>query len=104
MRRPSLVALIAVAVLFAGAALPARAADPVGENGVLVVLVDLGASPVQRDLDAAETVALSMARGTTAGTIAAAAYGVETNEIVSANSGTEGTRLVDDVITGVRSL
>ncbi len=104
MRRPSLVALIAVAVLFAGAALPARASDPVGENGVLVVLVDSGASPVQRDLDAAETVALSMARGTTAGTIAAAAYGVETNEIVSANSGTEGTRLVDDVITGVRSL
>ncbi|MCI0776217.1 MAG: hypothetical protein J4N79_09730 [Chloroflexi bacterium] len=104
MRRPSLVALIAVTVLFAGAALPARAADPVGENGVMVVLIDEGASPVQRDLDAAETVALTMARGTAAGTIAAAAYGVETNEIVSARSGPEGTRLVDDVISSVRSL
>ena len=104
MRRPSLVALIAVTVLFVGAALPVRAADPVGENGVLIVLIDAGASPVQRDLDAAETVALSMARGTAAGTIAAAAYGVETDEIVSANSGPEGIRLVDDVISSVRSL
>ena len=66
MRRSSLIALIAVTILFVGASLPARAADPVGENGVMIVLIDEGASPVQRDLDAAETVALTIARGTTA--------------------------------------
>ena len=104
MRRPSLIALIAVTVLFVGAALPARAADPVGENGVMVILLDQGASPVQRDLDAAETVALTMARGTTAGTIAAASYGVQPNELFTAESGPAGTRLVDDVITSMRSL
>ena len=104
MRRPSLIALIAITVVFAGAALPARAADPIGEDGVLVILVDKGASPVQRDLDAAETAALTLARGTAAGTIAAAAYGVETNEILSAAAGPDGTRLVDDVIRSVRSL
>jgi hypothetical protein len=104
MRRPSLIALIAVTILFVGAALPARAADPVGENGVMVILLDEGASPVQRDLDAAETVVLTMARGTTAGTVAAASYGVKTNEIVTAESGPAGTRLVDDVLTAVRSL
>ncbi|MDP6665966.1 MAG: hypothetical protein QF357_01060 [Dehalococcoidia bacterium] len=104
MRRPSLIALIAVTVLFVGAALPARAADPIGEDGVMVVLIDEGASPVQRDLDVAETVGLTMARGTTAGTIAAASYGVETSEIVFADSGSDGTRLVDDVIAGVRSM
>lgn len=104
MRRQSLIALIAVTVLFVGAALPVRAADPLGENGVLVVLLDEGASPVQRDLDAAETVALTMARGTTAGTVAAASYGVQTNEILSADSGSTGTRLVDDVITRVRTM
>ncbi|MCZ6538701.1 MAG: hypothetical protein O6922_02590 [Chloroflexi bacterium] len=104
MRRPSLIALIAVAVLFVGAALPARAADPLGEDGVMVVLIDQGASPVQRDLDTAETVALTMARGTTAGTIAAAAYGVKTNEILSAEAGSDGVRLLDDVIGSIRSL
>lgn len=104
MRRPSLIALIAVTVLFVGAALPARAADPVGENGVMVILLDEGASPVQRDLDAAETVALTMARGTTAGTVAAASYGVKINEIVTAESGPAGTRLVDDMLTAVRSM
>jgi len=104
MRRPSLIALIAVTVLFVGAALPARAADPVGENGVMVILVDEGASPVQRDLDAAETVAVTMARGTSAGTIGAASYGVNITEIVTADSGPSGTRLVDDVITAVRSM
>lgn len=104
MRRPSLIALIAVTVLFVGAALPAQAANPVGEDGVLVILIDEGASPVQRDLDAAETVALTMARGTTAGTTAVASYGVQVNEFVSADSGSAGTRLVDDVVTTVRSL
>jgi hypothetical protein len=104
MRRPSLIALIAVTVLFIGASLPVRAADPIGENGVMVILIDKGASPVQRDLDAAETVALTIARGTTAGTIAAASYGVKTNELISADSGSNGTRLVDDVITSVRSM
>ena len=59
MRRPSLIALIAVSILFVGASLPARAADPIGENGVMVILIDEGASPVQRDLDAAETVGLT---------------------------------------------
>ena len=104
MRRPSLIALIAVTVLFVGAALPARAADPIGENGVMVILLDEGASPIQRDLDAAETVALTMARGTSAGTVAAASYGVQTNEITTADSGPAGTRLVDDVLTEVRSM
>lgn len=104
MRRPSLIALIAVTVLFVGAALPARAADPIGEDGVLVILLDEGASPVQRDLDAAETVALTMTRGTTAGTIATASYGVKSNEIVTADSGPAGTRLVDDVITEIRAM
>ncbi|NQW20276.1 MAG: hypothetical protein HQ477_06075, partial [Chloroflexi bacterium] len=104
MRRPSLIALIAITVLFAGAALPARAADPIGGNGVMVILIDDGASPVQRDLDAAETVALTMARGTTAGIVAVASYGVQTNEIISANSGPDGIRLVDDVLTAVRSM
>jgi hypothetical protein len=104
MRRPSLIALIAVTVLFVGAALPARAADPVGEDGVTVFLLDEGASPIQRDLDAAETVALTMARGASAGTIAAAAYGVGLNEFVTADSGPDGTRLVNDVITAVRAM
>ena len=104
MRRPSLIALIAVTVLFVGAALPARAADPIGEDGVLVILLDQGASPVQRDLDSAETVALTMARGTTAGTVGVAAYGVKTNEIVTADSGPAGTRLVDDELTSLRSI
>jgi hypothetical protein len=104
MRRPSLIALIAVTILFVGASLPARAADPVGENGVMVILVDEGASPVQRDLDAAETVALTIARGTSAGTIGAASYGVNITEVVTADSGPSGTRLVDDVITEVRSM
>lgn len=104
MRRSSLIALVAVAVLFVGAALPARAADPIGENGVLVILLDEGASPIQRDLDAAETVALTMARGTTAGTIATASYGVKTNELVTADTGPAGTRLVDDAIVSLRSL
>ncbi len=104
MRRPSLIALIAITVLFVGAALPARAADPIGENGVMVILLDEGASPVQRDLDTAETVVLTMARGTSAGTIAAASYGVKTNEIVTADAGPAGTRLVDDVLTSVRAM
>ena len=104
MRRPSLIALIAITVLFAGAALPARAADPIGENGVMVILIDEGASPVQRDLDAVETVALTIARGTAAGTIAAASYGVQTNEIVTADSGPDGIRLVDDLVTETRSM
>jgi hypothetical protein len=104
MRRPSLIALISVVVLFVGASLPAQAADPIGENGVLVVLIDEGASPVQRDLDAAETVGLTMARGTAAGTIAASSYGVGLNEIVSAEAGPSGIRLVDDVLTGIREL
>jgi hypothetical protein len=104
MRRPSLIALIAITVLFVGTALPARAAAPVGENGVMVILIDEGASPIQRDLDAAETVALTMARGTTAGTIATASYGVQANEIVTAESGPDGTRLVHDVITSVRAM
>ena len=104
MRGPSLIALIAITVLFAGAALPARAAVPFGENGVMVILIDEGASPIQRDLDAVETVALTIARGTTAGTIAAASYSVEANEIVSAESGPAGTRLVDDVVTDIRSM
>jgi hypothetical protein len=104
MRRPSLIALIAITVLFVGTALPARAAAPVGEHGVMVILIDEGASPIQRDLDAAETVALTMARGTTAGTIAAASYGVQANEIVTAESGPDGIRLVDDVITSVRAM
>ncbi|MBT5253006.1 MAG: hypothetical protein HOL69_05030, partial [Chloroflexi bacterium] len=104
MRRPSLIALIAITVLFAGAALPARAADPIGENGVMVILIDEGASPVQRDLDAVETVALTIARGTAAGTIAAASYGVQTNEIVTADSGAAGIRLVDDLVTETRSM
>ena len=60
MRRPSLIALIAITVLFVGTALPARAAAPVGENGVMVILIDEGASPIQRDLDAAETVAIRL--------------------------------------------
>jgi hypothetical protein len=104
MRRPSLIILIAVTVLFIGAALPARAADPIGEDGVMVILLDEGASPVQSDLDAAETAALTIARGTRAGTLAAATYGVKTNEIVSAESGPNGIRLVDDLITMVRSM
>jgi hypothetical protein len=104
MRRPSLIALIAVTVLFVGAALPAQAADPIGENGVMVILLDEGASPVQRDLDSAETVALTMARGTTAGTIGVASYGVKTSEIVTAESGPAGIRLVDDELTSLRSL
>ena len=104
MRRPSLIALIAITVLFAGAALPARAADPIGENGVMVILIDEGASPIQRDLDVVETAALTIASGTTAGTIAAASYGVEANEIISAKSGPAGTRLVDDVVTDIRSM
>ena len=104
MRRPSLIALIAITVLFAGAALPARAADPTGENGVMVILIDEGASPVQRDLDAVETAALTIARGAVAGTIAAASYGVEPNEIVSTDSGPAGIRLVDDVVTEIRSM
>ncbi len=104
MRRPSLIALIAITVLFAGAALPARAADPIGENGAVVILIDEGASPIQRDLDAVETAALTIASGTAAGTIAAASYGVEPNEIVSAKSGPAGTRLVDDVVTDIRSM
>ncbi len=104
MRRQSLIALIAVTVLFVGAALPARAADPIGENGVMVILLDEGASPVQRDLDAAETAVLTIARGTTAGTIAAASYGVKINEIVTAESGPAGIRLVDDIVTTIRSM
>ena len=104
MRRPSLIALIAITVLFAGAALPAQAANPVGEDGVMVILIDEGASPVQGDLDVSETVALTMARGTSAGTIAAASYGVETNEIVTAESGPDGIRLVNDVINSVRGI
>ena len=104
MHRPSLIALIAVTVLFVGASLPARAADPVGENGVMVILIDQGASPIQRDLDAAETVALSIARGTAAGTIASASYGVKIAELNTAESGPDGTRLVHDVITSVRAL
>ena len=104
MRRPSLIALIAITVLFVGAALPAQAANPVGEDGIMVILIDEGASPVQRDLDAAETVALTMARGTTAGTVASASYGVDTSEIVTAESGPAGTRLVDDVISSVRGM
>ena len=104
MRRPSLIALIAVSILFVGASLPARAADPIGENGVMVILIDEGASPVRRDLDAAETVGLTIARGTDAGTIAAASYGVGLNEFISAKTGPEGTRLVDDLISSVRAL
>jgi hypothetical protein len=103
MRRPSLIALIAFIVLFVGVGLPAQAANAVGEDGVIVILIDEGASPIQRDLDVAETVALTMARGTTAGTTAVASYGVQINEIVTAESGLLGTRLVDDVITAVRS-
>ena len=104
MRHPSLIALIAITVLFVGAALPAQAANPVGQDGIMVILLDEGASPVQRDLDAAETVALTMARDTTAGTVASASYGVESNEIVTAESGPAGVRLVDDVITSVRGM
>ena len=104
MRRPSLIALVAITVLIIGAALPAQASDPIGENGVMVILIDEGASPVQRDLDAVETIALTMARGTSAGTIVAASYGVESDEFLSSDSGSDGTRLVTDVIAGVQDL
>ena len=104
MRRPSLIALISVAILFTGASLPARAADPVGENGLMVILIDQGAAPVQRDLDVAETVALTMAMGTTAGTTAATSYGVKPDEITSVDTGPAGTGLVSDLIHGVREI
>ena len=39
MRRPSLIALVAITVLIIGAALPAQASDPIGENGVMVILI-----------------------------------------------------------------
>ena len=104
MRRPSLIALVAITVLIIGAALPAQASDPIGENGVMVILIDEGASPVQRDLDAVETIALTMARGTSAGTIVAASYGVESDEFLSSDSGSDGTRLVTDVIVSVQDL
>jgi len=67
-------------------------------------LIDEGASPVQRDLDAVETIALTMARGTSAGTIVAASYGVESDEFLSSDSGSDGTRLVTDVIVSVQDL
>jgi hypothetical protein len=104
MRRPSLIAIIALTVLFVGAALPAQAANPIGEDGVLVVLIDQGASPVQRDLDTAESIAFTMVRGTDAGTIGAGTYGVQISELSSASTGPEGTRLVGDVVTELREL
>ena len=104
MRRPSLIALVAITVLIIGAALPAQASDPIGENGVMVILIDEGAAPVQRDLDAVETIALTMARGTSAGTIVAASYGVESEEFLSSDSGSDGTRMVTDVIADVQGL
>ena len=82
MRRPSLIALVAITVLIIGGALPAQASDPIGENGVMVILIDEGVSPVQLDLDAVETIALTMARGTSAGTIVTASYGVESPEFL----------------------
>jgi len=104
MRRPSLIALVAITVLIIGAALPAQASDPIGENGVMVILIDEGASPIQRDLDAVETIALTMARGTSAGTIVAASYGVESEEFLSSDSGSDGTRMVTDVVANVQDL
>ena len=104
MRRPSLIALVAITVLIIGAALPAQASDPIGENGVMVILIDEGAAPVQRDLDAVETIALTMARGTSAGTIVAASYGVESEEFLSSDSGSDGTRMVTDVVANVQDL
>ena len=104
MRRPSLIALVAITVLIIGAALPAQASDPIGENGVMVILIDEGAAPVQRDLDAVETIALTMARGTSAGTIVAASYGVESEEFLSSDSGPDGTRMVPAVVASVQDL
>jgi hypothetical protein len=103
MRRPSVIALIAITIVFVASTLPvnARSSGQAQSGPVTVIAVDQGAYPSRGDLDMTETALMTLAGGITEGDVAFMRYGAEVSTPVSAGAGPEAVGLAGDEMAKV---
>ncbi|MEX0762309.1 MAG: choice-of-anchor X domain-containing protein [Dehalococcoidia bacterium] len=90
MRRPSVIALIAITIVFFGSSLPATAAVPDEiPNGLTVIAIDAGAAPASNDINMAETAMATIASSVDEGVVTFVHYGTEPGDPVETVAGEE---------------
>ena len=96
MRRPSVIALIAITIVFVASTLPANAGSQADEIPGLttVIALDSGASSSQLDIAMMETAAMTLAGNLQDGDIAVTRYGATVGNPAEAEAGTDAVTLV----------
>ncbi len=102
MRRPSLIAAIALAIVFGAVFLPARASAEGLQDGLTLIAVDQGAAPAPADLDAAETALLTVAPSLTAGGVGLMTYAQQPGEFRLLRPGPDTMLAVKDTVAQLR--
>jgi hypothetical protein len=105
MRRPSVIALIAITIVFVASTLPANAGSQADEIPGLttVIALDTGAASSELDIAMMETTAMTLVGNLTAGDITVTEYGTTVGQPVSATAGTEAVAMVGNQLNLVKS-
>lgn len=105
MRRPSVIALIAITIVFVASTLPANAgSNATGEPGAMTVIaLDAGAGWSETDLAMMETALMTLAGGIGEGQAAIVRYGTQVSSPVSAPAGPELVSVAEQQISLVKS-
>ena len=95
MRRPSVIALIAITIVFVASTLPANAGIQAAEapGATTVIALDNGAATTPTDLAMMETALMTLAGNLGDGTLAVIRYGTEVSSPVTADSGPDAVAL-----------
>jgi hypothetical protein len=103
MRRPSVIAAIALAIIIVGAALSTRTMAEGLEDGLTVVAVDQGAAPAQADLDIVETALGAISPSLTAGGVGLISYGKQPGQFTLLRPGPDTMLAVKAEVARLRS-
>lgn len=105
MRRPSVIALIAISIVFVASTLPVNARSSGQGQGdlITVVALDQGAASSAIDLDMAETALMALAGSITEGEVAIYQYGSEPGSPVNSPAGSEAVASAQAEMAEVRT-
>jgi hypothetical protein len=105
MRRPSVIALIAITIVFVASTLPVNARSSGQGKGdlITVIAIDSGAAPAPADLDMTETALMTLTGSIEEGQVAIYTYGSQPSSPVSAPAGAEAVTAARAAMSGVRT-
>jgi hypothetical protein len=105
MRRPSVIALIAITIVFVASTLPANAGSQADEIPGLttVIALDTGAASSQLDIAMMETAVMTLAGNLAEGDLAVTRYGVTVGDPISAAAGSDAVTMAGDQIGLVKN-